>query len=77
MALNEKGEVVNGVGDSPNQHDLLTGTLADGTAAIGMTCNNWATNSSESTTMLGHFDRQGGGDAGSSWNAAHPSLKTR
>ena len=73
MALNELGDVVNGVGDSPNRHDILTGTLSDGTAAIGMSCDNWVTNSSESNAQLGHFDRQGGGDAGSSWNAAHPS----
>ena len=72
LALNEKGETVNGVGDSPNQHDILTGTLADGSSAIGMNCNNWTSNG-EGNAIVGHFDRQGGGDAGSSWNAAHPS----
>lgn len=70
--LNEKGEVVNGRSDDPNRHDILTGSLADGTAAVGMNCNNW-TSSGEGNAMVGHHDREGGGDDGSSWNAAHPS----
>ena len=73
LALNEKGEIVNGVGDTPNQHDILTGTLSDGTAAIGMNCNNWTTSGEETNALVGHFDRQGGGDDGSSWTSAHPS----
>ena len=70
--LNEKGEVVNGRGDDPNRHDILTGSLADGTAAVGKNCNNW-TSSSEGTAMVGHHDREGGGDNGSSWNSSHES----
>ena len=70
--LNEKGEVVNGRSDDPNRHDILTGSLADGTSAVGMNCNNW-TSSADSNAMVGHHDREGGGDAGTSWNAAHPS----
>ena len=73
LALTETGEIVNGVGDTPNQHDILTGTLADGTAAIGMTCENWTSTSSESSAMVGHSDRQGGGDGISPWNSAHAS----
>lgn len=74
--VTEKGEVVNGRGDTPNRHDILTGSKADGTAFTGsddMTCGNW-TKSGEGTAMLGHSDRMGlPGPAPTSWNAAHPS----
>ena len=59
-------------GDDPNRHDILTGTLSDGTAAVGMNCSNW-TSAGEGSANVGHHDRQGGGDDGASWNAAHPS----
>lgn len=71
-ALTEKGEPVKGVGDTPNEHDILTGSQADGRAftdAMDHTCNNW-TSSGEGSAMLGHSDRNG---LYSSWNAAHPS----
>jgi hypothetical protein len=74
-SLNEKGEVVNGRGDTPNRHDILTGSQADGTLATGetnLTCSNW-TSDGEGSAMVGHHDRQGGGAAPTSWNAAHPS----
>jgi hypothetical protein len=76
-ALTEKGEPVNGRGDTPNMHDILTGSQADGTAfAAGedRTCKNW-TSSSEGAAMVGHHDRQGlrDDDASKSWNASHPS----
>ncbi len=64
-ALSEKGT-------PPGLHDILTGTLPDGTAAVDMNCANW-TSSSDGTAMLGHFDRQGGGDKPDSWSSAHPS----
>ena len=73
FALNEKGELVNGVGDKPNQHDILTGSTADGRAfadTADHTCNNWTSNNTGSA-QLGHHDKQGGGN--SSWNATHPS----
>ena len=73
LAMTEKGAVVNGAGDTPNQHDMLTGSQPDGTAfAAGMdrTCNNW-TSSSAGNAMVGHHDRTGGG--GTSWNSQHPS----
>ena len=73
FALNEKGELVNGVGDKPNQHDILTGSTADGRAytdTADHTCNNWTSNSAGSA-QLGHHDKQGGGN--SSWNSTHPS----
>ena len=66
-AVNEKGEMVNGRGDSPNRHDILTGSLSDGRAAE-QTCDNW-TNSGEGNAMIGHHDRTGGGNT--SWNSAH------
>jgi hypothetical protein len=70
--LTEKGDKVNGVGDTPNTHDILTGSQADGRAytdAVDHTCKNW-TSSGDGTAQLGHFDRNGGGV---SWNSAHPS----
>jgi len=76
-ALTEKGTVVNGVGDTPNQHDILTGSQADGTLQPGegdTTCNNWTANTDGSGSgQLGHADRMGRGATGSSWNSAHPS----
>ncbi|WP_050387627.1 hypothetical protein [Bradyrhizobium pachyrhizi] len=76
-ALSEKGEVVNGAGDTPNRHDVLTGSQADGTAfAAGedRTCKNW-TSSTQGAAMLGHFDRKGLRDdePSKSWNTSHPS----
>src|SRR5262249_6154855 len=76
-ALNERGEVINGRGDTPNMHDILTGSRPDGTAfppGEDMTCHNW-TSDNEGTAMLGHADRQGTGDsdAAHSWNSSHPS----
>jgi len=71
-ALTEKGELVKSVGDTPNEHDILTGSHADGRAftdTADHTCNNW-TSSGEGSAMLGHSDRDG---LFSSWNTAHPS----
>jgi hypothetical protein len=78
-ALTEKGTVVNGVGDTPNQHDILTGSQSDGTLAMGAdgspaTCSNWtAATDGMGAAQLGHVDRMGRGATGSSWNNAHPS----
>ncbi len=73
--LNEKGDVVNGRGDSPNRHDILTGSQLDGTAFSGdadTTCQNW-TSSGAGSGRVGHHDRTGGGEHPSSWNSAHGS----
>jgi hypothetical protein len=75
--LSEKGEVVNGYGDKPNRHDILTGSQPDGTAYPpdkDMTCKNW-TSSTDGSAMLGHSDRNGPATFATvkSWNAAHPS----
>ena len=73
-AIDENGERVNGVGDQPNQHDILTGSDSHGRALLGAanttTCNNWTSNG-EGRAMVGHHDRLGGGNA--SWNAVHLS----
>ncbi len=73
-ALNEKGEEVNGVGNQPNLHDMLTGSDSTGRLVPGnvalTTCNNWTSNST-GNAMLGHHDRLGGPNA--SWNAVHSS----
>ena len=76
-ALTEKGEVNNGRGDTPNRHDILTGSKPDGTAFTDdqdHTCKNY-TSSTQGTVMLGHADRMGLGDddASKSWNSSHPS----
>ncbi len=74
-SLSEKGEVLNGRGDTPNQHDILTGVQLDGTLFSGdadKTCKNW-TSSGEGSAQVGHHDRQGGGDNPTSWNSAHGS----
>ncbi len=73
--LNEKGEVVNGRGDDPNQHDILTGSELDGTRfddGEDHTCGNWTSNG-EGSAQVGHHDRTGGGPVPSSWNSAHGS----
>lgn len=74
-SLNEKGAMVNGRGDSPNQHDILTGSQLDGTAFTDNadhTCSNWASNG-DGSAQVGHHDRQGGGPNPNSWNSAHGS----
>lgn len=74
-ALDENGEMVNGRGDDPNMHDILTGSQLDGTAFTGdtdKTCNDW-TSSGEGSAQVGHHDREGGGENPTSWNSAHGS----
>jgi hypothetical protein len=72
-ALTEKGQVVPGAGDTPNMHDVLTGSQLDGrsyTDNMDHTCNNW-TSSGAGSAQVGHSDRTGGGNT--SWNSAHAS----
>jgi len=76
-ALTEKGEPVNGRGDTPNMHDILTGSQPNGTAfpaGEDRTCGNW-TKSGAGAAMVGHHDRQGlrDDDESKSWNSSHPS----
>lgn len=73
--LTEAGQVVRGRGDSPNRHDILTGSGLDGNvldSGEDTTCSNW-TSSGEGSAMVGHFDRTGGGSNPTSWNSAHGS----
>jgi hypothetical protein len=76
--LTEQGDIVNGRGDSPNKHDILTGSQPDGTAfaqSEDRTCGNWTQSGADGAAMVGHHDRQGlRDDAPSrSWNSSHPS----
>jgi hypothetical protein len=75
IALTEKNTTVNGVGDTPNQHDILTGSTSDGRAysdEADHTCSNYTSGADgKGSAQLGHSDKQGGGN--SSWNSSHPS----
>jgi hypothetical protein len=74
-ALSEKNEPIKGAGDTPNQHDILTGSQLDGRAfadGADHTCQNWTSNASGTgSAQVGHHDRTGGGNT--SWNSAHGS----
>lgn len=77
-ALTEKGEMVSGRGDTPNMHDVLTGSQPDGTAFAGpedRTCGNWTRSGAEGAAMVGHHDRRGLDEEppAKSWNSSHPS----
>ena len=74
-ALNEIGEQVNGRGDTPNQHDILTGSTPEGTVAEGMTCEDWTSSAEDTAGMVGHHDRMGLDDTppSKSWNSSHSS----
>ncbi|HEY3100773.1 MAG TPA: lectin [Methylomirabilota bacterium] len=75
VSFTEKNTVVNGVGDMPNTHDILTGSRPDGTAytdGMDHTCSNYTSSADGmGQVQLGHADKQGGGN--SSWNSAHGS----
>lgn len=73
-ALNEKGEVVSGRGDTPNRHDILTGSNSEGRSPTGAednSCSNWTSSAATGGAIVGHHDRQGGGNT--SWNSVHRS----
>jgi hypothetical protein len=73
-SLTEKNEPVKGAGQTPNQHDILTGSKPDGTAftdSADHTCRNYTSSAAEGSAQVGHFDRTGGGNT--SWNSAHGS----
>ncbi|RUW45937.1 hypothetical protein EOA32_32895 [Mesorhizobium sp. M1A.F.Ca.ET.072.01.1.1] len=74
-ALTEKGEVVNGRGDKPNRHDVLTGSKPDGTKIADQTCGDWTMSGAEGAAMTGHHDRAGLDEsaAAKSWNSSHAS----
>jgi len=76
-SIDEKGELVNGKGDKPNRHDILTGSQANGMAINGLnlTCQNWTSNKDDlgHSAQVGHHDRIGGGPNPKQWNSAHAS----
>jgi hypothetical protein len=76
-ALNERGELINGRGDTPNRHYILTGSTPDGRAfppTEDRTCGNWR-KSTQGAAMVGHHDRMGLNEEppAKSWNSSHPS----
>ena len=74
--LTEVGDIVNGRGDDPNMHDILTGSNMDGTAYTAEdydNCGNWMSNAEDGSAAVGHHDRIGGGQNPTSWNSAHAS----
>ena len=74
-AVDENGNVISGSGDSPNRHDILTGTRSEGTRfddGEDHTCSNW-TSGDDGSAHVGHHDRLARGQPGSPWNDAHPS----
>ncbi|MDA1029088.1 MAG: hypothetical protein O3B41_08570 [Bacteroidetes bacterium] len=74
-SLDENGNMIKGRGDTPNMHDVLTGSTLDGLFQVGetdTTCSNW-TSPGEGSALVGHHDRQGGGANPTSWNSAHGS----
>lgn len=80
-SLDENGHAVNGRGDTPNRHDMLTGSRTDGTAFPGapfgdMTCGNWTKSGADGSAMTGHHDSKGPIDSpwATSWNSTHPTL---
>jgi len=77
LSVSEMGDVINGRGDTPNRHDILTGSNLDGTAFADdgedHTCGNWTSSAADGSAQVGHHDRTGGGANPESWNSAHPS----
>ncbi len=78
LFLDEKGQRINGQwtgSPTPNQHDILTGSNADGTLATGLTCSDWTSSSASLAAQIGHSDgfgpNQGTSGSLSSWNSAH------
>jgi len=75
-SISESGEVINGRGDTPNRHDVLTGSDLDGRAIADgedHTCRNWTYDGADGSAQVGHHDRNGGGTNPTSWNSAHAS----
>lgn len=74
-ALSEKGEMINGRGDTPNRHDILTGSNPDGTRIADQTCGDWTMSGADGAAMVGHSDRTGLNDSAQakSWNSSHAS----
>ncbi|MEO5741590.1 MAG: DUF1554 domain-containing protein [Vicinamibacterales bacterium] len=81
MFVDEHGLRINGQwtgSPTPNEHDILTGSNADGTLAAGLTCSDWSSDSASVVGQVGHSDglgpNQSTAGAQSSWNSAHANL---
>lgn len=75
-SIDENGEMVNGRGDDPNMHDIITGSTLDGMAFDSdedTTCSDWTSSAEDGSAQVGHHDREGGGANPTSWNSAHGS----
>ena len=77
-ALDERGNAVRGRGDTPNEHDMLTGSRADGTAfapQTDTTCRAWTHSGGDGSAVVGHHDRIGPmpENWAKSWNFSHQS----
>jgi hypothetical protein len=77
----ERGQPISGQwtgSPTPIQHDILTGSNADGTVAAGLTCADWTSSASNVAAQVGHSDGMGQNQTttppANSWNAAHTSL---
>ena len=81
IGRSENGRRIPGRHFVVNQHDILTGSTAEGRAfppGKDMTCGNWTKNvatKEEGGAQIGHHDRRSGrkGPAALSWNSAHRS----
>jgi len=76
--IDERGQRINGQwtgSPTPVEHDILTGSNADGSLATGLTCADWTSASSAIAAQVGHADGLGPGQSTdgslSSWNSAH------
>jgi hypothetical protein len=81
LFIDERGQRINGQwtgSPTPNQHDILTGSNADGTLTTGLTCADWTSSSTSDVGQVGHSDGMGPGQstagALASWNSAHANL---
>jgi hypothetical protein len=81
LFLDERGQRINGQwtgSPSPIEHDILTGSIADGTVAVGLTCADWTSDSASAIGQVGHSDGMGQGQStagtNSSWNSAHQNM---
>ena len=79
-ALTEKGDLILGAGDKPNQHDILTGSDSDGRAlpvSLDASCDGWTSDSDGHKAMLGHADRTGGAECLLEFQSHEPGLLGR
>jgi hypothetical protein len=82
LFIDEQKQKINGQwsgSPTPNQHDILTGSMPDGTVAAGLTCADWTSDAATPVrAQVGHSDGLGPSmnamDPFNSWQASHPNL---